>query len=126
MGLEETPMTIDNTHSMAVLVAEPGGRTWRPNLAANLADEIRVQCFGSLSRAQQRAPAVGRHNSEKLPHLKMAVEFGLLVAVQLAKASQLGQPVHARHVTLTKAHRHKVLSGSARQLLLAAVVNAGK
>jgi hypothetical protein len=50
--------------------------------------------------------------------VKIPVEFGLLVAVQFSKTSQLGQLVHVGNVTLPKACRPKVLSGSARQLFL--------
>src|ERR1019366_5268155 len=73
---------------------------------------------GLLSRTLQGSPPFGLHNSEKVPDVKVAVEFGLFFAGQFALTSQIGQLVHASGIAIAEANRQQVFSRTARQFLL--------
>jgi len=84
----------------------------------NLADEICVQFARLLSRTLQGASPLGLHDSEKVPDVDVAVEFGLIFAGEVTLTSQIGQLVHASRVAIAEANRQQVFSRTARQFLL--------
>ena len=61
--------------------------TARSRSLPNLADEICVQFLSLLGRTLQGASPFGLHDSQKVPNVDVAVEFGLIFAGELALTS---------------------------------------
>jgi len=57
-------------------------------------------------------------DGEEIADMKIAIKFGLLIDLQLALTSQLGQLIHASGIVIGETDRQQVFRSAAGQLVL--------